>query len=230
MRGQSYLGRIASAAATPGPRLSIPSAATGDPAGTPSLASLLRHLSDPSATPRPVAEEAAREAAPAEAAPAEPIFPAPTPGPQPRRLTLPIRNPAAAATAASRAAAPLPRPERAASPGESDASAERPPRRLGSEERSASLPSPGDAAATQIPPPSRLTVPPVAVPAAQRREGTAGPPQAAESAPVHVHIGTVEVRAAAPQVAAPTATPEPAAATAPMPPRGYGTRFGLLQR
>jgi hypothetical protein len=78
------------------------------------------------------------------------------------------------------------------------------------------------------------TVPPGSALAAPGRESMILPPRAAaQPAPVHVHIGTVEVRtkASAAQALPPATTTVPSpAATAPTPARGYGWRFGLVQR
>lgn len=243
MRGQSYLGRIAGAALASGPRLSVPPAATGEPPGTPSLSLLLWHLSDPSVSPQPPAEASAWEWAPAEAAPGEPAFPAPRPGPQQARFVLPLGGPAPPAISTTHDPAPVRPPAHVAFPGDRDAAAEAPPplspRRALPDERSMTVGPASDAAAapaiTRTPPGSQSTPPPVAVPAAQSHKDAASPQQsAAQAAPVHVHIGTVEVRATAPapKITPPAATPSPppAAGAAPMPPRGYGSRFGLLQR
>ena len=228
MRRQSYLGRIAGVAPARGPQLTVLPDVAGAPPMTLALSSLLQNLSNPSVPPLPATERhetAAREPATAKAAPGEPAFAAPEPGPPSQRPVISFQRSAPAAIPTVRTPSPL-RPAT---------------RRLPPEERPMTTVRPASSAADAAarigtPLESDRTVPPDPAPAEQGHASMTLPSRAAvQPAPVHVHIGTIEVRTKAPAArvlppAAATMAPAPPAAPVPMPPRGYGWRFGLVQR
>jgi hypothetical protein len=214
MARQSYLSRIAGAAPAPGLQLTaVTDVADARPAA---LSSLLQHLSSPSALPQPPTAASFPAAVPAMTGDA-PDRPSEVSRLADPPLTHPVRFDQAGKAPASSA----PEPTRLS-----------PPRRPMADARPAidSVPA-ATAAAAALPEPRRAAQP---APPEKRPDAAVAlqQPQAAAPAQVHVHIGTVEVRAKPPAIhtAPPAPAPIPATAAFSAPMRGYGWGFGLIQR
>jgi hypothetical protein len=213
MARQSYLTRVAGSVPARSPQLTaVTGVAVAQPAA---LSSLLQHLSSPAAVPQPptgAAPSAITAAVPADALDERPIEARPRP-PQPQVDS--IRPDKALQASVSPVAEPAARFQA--------------PHHSSVEESVATESAPKTAAAVSLSPPQEIRYAPL--PGPPDMADAVQPKAAVTPAPVHVHIGTVEVRTKAPQAnaASPAATAIPAA-TFSAPPRGYGWGYGLGQR